>query len=263
MKQDGPKVLLLDIETAPMLASIWQLWEQTIAPDQLERDWHILSWAAKWLDDPPSKVMYMDQRKAKRMEDDTRILKGMWDLLNEADVIITQNGKFFDERKLNARFIIQGLQPPSPYQHVDTKQIAARKFGFTSNSLDYLSKIFRCKYKKLKHKKFPGRELWNECLKRNLEAWNEMEKYNKHDVLGLEEVYKKMAPWVKTYDPNLYSESLKFSCTCGSSKFKKDGFNYTASGRYQTYKCLSCGKKCSDRTNLLNKEKKDSLKRWL
>lgn len=31
------------------------------------------------------------------------------------------------------------------------------------------------KYKKLNHSKFPGMELWRECLKGNSEAWTEME----------------------------------------------------------------------------------------
>lgn len=51
------------------------------------------------------------------------------------------------------------------------------------------------KYKKLKHKKFPGHELWKECLKGNKEAWNEMRKYNIHDVLATEELYNVLKQW--------------------------------------------------------------------
>lgn len=254
------KVLLLDIETAPMLGYIWTLWEQTLALNQLYKDWHILSWAAKWLDDPPSKIMYADQRKSKDITDDKNILIKIWKLLDEADVVITQNGKAFDQKKLNARFIQNGMQPPSSFKHIDTKIIAKRHFAFTSNRLEYMTDKLCVKYKKLKHKKFPGFEMWLECLAGNQLAWKEMEKYNKHDVLSLEELYLKLAPWDNTINFNLYTESLEHTCSCGSKKFKCYGFAYTASGKFQRYKCLKCGSESRGKVNLLSKEKRDSIK---
>ena len=40
------------------------------------------------------------------------------------------------------------------------------------------------KYKKLVKRKFNGFELWKECLADNIEAWKDMETYNKYDVLS-------------------------------------------------------------------------------
>src|SRR5579885_3368369 len=175
-----PKILLFDIETAPMLAHVWDLWDQNVGLNQIKSDWHILAWAAKWYGDPPHKIMYMDQRNVKNIADDRKILKGIWKLLNEADIVITQNGKAFDEKKLNARFIIQGFNPPSSFKHIDTRQIAKKRFAFTSNKLEYMTNKLCTKYKKLDHAKFYGFNLWSECLKGNIKAWKEMEKYNKH-----------------------------------------------------------------------------------
>ncbi|MEM4726497.1 MAG: ribonuclease H-like domain-containing protein, partial [Nitrososphaerales archaeon] len=184
---NGPKVLLFDIETAPMLGYIWSLWDNDIALNQLYSDWHILSWSAKWLNAPEDQVMYMDQRYAKKIEDDSEILKYIWQLLDKADIVITQNGKSFDQKKLNARFIMNKFQPPSTYKHIDTKMLAQKYFGFTSTKLEYMTNKLCTKYKKLKPKKFSGFEMWRECLAGNMEAWKEMELYNKHDVLSLEE----------------------------------------------------------------------------
>lgn len=259
-KSEGPKVLLFDIETAPILAHVWGLWDNNVALNQIVSDWHVLSWSAKWLHDGPDKVMYMDQRNEKNIEDDTKTLQGIWDLLNQADVVITQNGKAFDQKKLNARFILQGFQPPGTFKHIDTKVIASKVFGFTSNKLEYMTDKLNVKYKKLKHTKYPGHEMWKECLNGNKDAWNEMETYNKHDVLALEELYEKLIPWDNSINFNLYTDSTEHVCKCGSTSFIKNGFYYTSSGKYQKHRCKSCGAEHRDKNNLFSKEKKESLK---
>lgn len=253
-----PKVLLLDIETAPILGYVWGLFDQNVALNQIYSDWHILSWSAKWLDE--DKIMYADQRYAKDVADDRRILKQIWKLLDEADVIITQNGKNFDAKKLNARFVLQGLKPPSSYKHIDTFIIAKKHFAFTSNKLEYLSDKLCTKFKKLKPKKFQGFEMWKACLNGNMAAWREMEKYNKHDVLALEELYKKLIPWDNTINFNVYHDNLEHICQCGSKKFRNKGYYYTATSKFKRYKCVKCGSEIRDRVNELSKDKRKSLK---
>ena len=255
-----PKVLLLDIETAPILGYVWGLWENNLGLNQIKSDWHILAWAAKWLGDHPKKMIYRDQRKAKDIQDDSKILKEIWQLMNEADVIVTQNGKAFDEKKLNTRFILNGFKPPSSYKHIDTKKIASRKFAFTSNKLEYMTDKLCKQYKKSKHSKFSGFELWSECLKGNLKAWKEMEHYNKYDVLSLEELYLKLQPWDNSLNPNLYNDALVVGCACGSKNLMKQGFRYTSVGKYQRYICKDCGAESRTRINEFSQEKRDSLK---
>lgn len=251
MKNNKPNVLFLDIETAPLLSYTWGIWNQDIPLNMIEKDWFILSWAAKRLGDPDNKIMYMDQRNAKHIENDKKLLQGIWKLLDEADVIVTQNGKAFDEKKLNARFIMNGMKPPSPYEHIDTKKIASRKFAFTSNKLEYLTSKL-CKKKKSKHKKYPGFELWRECLNGNKDAFKEMESYNKMDVLSLEELYMKLQPWAK--EANFMAISEKIECACGNSKFVKYGTRVIKSGKYQMYLCTSCGSRYRGKQNLRDKE---------
>jgi DNA polymerase elongation subunit (family B) len=158
-------VLIFDIETAPILAYVWGLHDQNVGLNQIYRDSYVIAWAAKWLGQPASSVIYRDLRNAKNKFDDQPLLKEMWRLLNKADVVITQNGRNFDSKRLNARFIIHGMRPPRPYQHWDTLQVSRRVAKFTSHKLEYMTDKVNTKYKKLKHKKFPGFELWQECLK--------------------------------------------------------------------------------------------------
>jgi hypothetical protein len=259
-KLNRPKVLIFDIETAPILGHVWGLWENNVALNQVVSDWHVLSWSAKWLDDPPNKLMYEDQRNAKDIKDDRRLLQGIWRLLDEADIVITQNGRHFDQKKLNARFVINKMQPPSSYKHIDTKQIASKHFGFTSTKLEYMTDKLCTKYKKLKHKEFPGHEMWVECLAGNRRAWVEMEKYNKHDVLALEELYHILVPWDNSINFNLYHDGEEHVCRCGSTEFIRNGYYYTSLGKYQRHKCKHCGAETRDKQNLFSPEKRKSLK---
>jgi hypothetical protein len=255
-----PKVLFLDIETMPILASVWGLWDNNVPLNMIERDWSVIAWAAKW--QGQSKIYYKDNRKSKDLENDKELLKDIWKLMDEADIIIGQNSNKFDLKKLNARFILNGMKPPSSYKKIDTLVLAKRYFAFTSNKLEYLSKNLFPKNAKSSHKQFPGFDLWKECLKGNIKAWNEMRSYNKQDVIALENLYNKLAPWDSSAPNfNLYHNDFHNKCNCGSVNLKKNGFKYKQFGKYQRYSCHDCGKEWADSKNLLIKEKRQSLKR--
>lgn len=234
-----PKILLFDLETAPLRVFTFGLWDQNIGLNQIDQDWFLLSFAAKWLGNPA--IYYADQSKAEDITDDTRLLKMLWHLLDEADVVVTQNGRSFDEKVANARFILKGFPPPSPFRHIDTKVLAKKRFRFTSNKLEYLSNALGVDCKKSQHKQFPGFELWSQCLKKNPEAWAEMRAYNSADVLALEGVYLKLRPWGVGVDLNPFYGDIIYRCHCGSTDFKKNGFEYTKAGKFRRFVCKHCG----------------------
>jgi hypothetical protein len=156
---------------------------------------------------------------------------------------------------------MNGFKPPSGYKNVDTLLIARKMFGFTSNKLEYMSDKLCVKHKKLKHTKFPGFELWKECLAGNTKAWNEMKRYNINDVLALEELYQKLRPWDSSINHSIYDDnSTDHVCACGSTEFVKKGFHFTGTGKFQRYGCKQCGSRFRDRTNLFRKTKRASLK---
>lgn len=256
----GPKVLIFDIETAPITAYVWGLWDQNIGLDAIIKDWHVIAWAALWLGDPPSKIMYQDQRNRADVSNDKKILEGIWKLLDEADIVLTKNGKKFDVRKLNTRFLFHKMQKPSSFRHLDIEQVARKHFSFTSNKLEYITEFLNKLYKKLKHTDFPGITLWKECLNGNLNAWKSMEKYNKHDVLSLEEAARPMMAWDTSINLDVYHDGLHQVCSCGSKEFQRYGFAYTSSGKYQRFTCKKCGRESRSKVNLLSKAKRESLR---
>ena len=238
----NPKILILDIETKPMLVSIWELGKQYVGLDQIEEEWSIIAWSAKWLGEPTSNTRYYDLRN-KDVNKDKVILEPLWKLLDEADYVVTQNGKNFDAPKINARFIMNGMQPPSPYKHLDTYQIARRVAKMTSNKLEYLTEKVCKKYKKLKHKKYPGRALWRECCKNNIDAWNEMKKYNIHDVLSTEELYLGIRAWAPAPMTHVYlTETSNRLCpVCNKQALISNGTRANKKGCYRRLRCENCG----------------------
>lgn len=225
------KILLLDIETAPNLATVWGMFKQNIAINQLIESSYTLCWAAKWLGEDDLMFESILTGSTKQM------IRKIHKLLDEADVVIHYNGTKFDIPTLNKEFLQLGFSPPSPYKQVDLLRVARNQFRFPSNKLDYVAQALGLG-KKTSHM---GHELWLRCMNRDTEAWEIMEEYNKNDVILLEQVYEVLLPWIKNH-PNrsVYAEELV--CTnCGCDSYIKRGTVTTATGKYQRYKCKGCG----------------------
>lgn len=228
------KVLVFDIETSPITAYVWGLKDQNIGLNQIVEDWHVMAWGAKWLNEKG--VFYADT--CKRTE--KQLLLEIWELLDAADIVITQNGQSFDSRRLNARFIHYGMRPPSPYRHIDTYLLVKGAADFTSNKLEYLTDKLCVKYKKLRHSKFPGMSLWTECLKGNIKAWEEMKKYNIHDVLSTEELYNRVKAWGPKNMPKVYLGLL--TCSVCGGRAQRRGTELSGKTLVQRIHCQACGK---------------------
>ncbi len=232
------KTLILDIETKPILAYVWGLKDQFINLDAIKEDWSVMAWAAKWLG--KDGVIYRDMRGRRNPLKDDFILKPLWRLLDEADVVITQNGASFDGPKLNARFIQHGMKPPSPYRHLDTYRIVKFAAAFTSNKLEYLTDKLCTKYKKQKHRQFPGMSLWIECMKGNIKAWKAMQEYNIYDVLSTEELYTKIRAWVPKTSPVITTVTTNCG-RCGENALMANGIRVAQGKQVQRLRCYNCG----------------------
>ncbi len=253
------RTLILDIETSPITAYTWGLFDQNVGLNQIKTDWVILAWAAKWLGDPASKTMYMDNRGSKNIQDDKKLVQGLADLLNQADITITQNGDAFDFKKLNARAIINGLSPIKPSQSIDILKESRKVFKFTSHKLEYMADKLNKKYKKLRHEKYPGFELWKAVMAGDMKAWAEMKIYTIHDVLSTEEAYINMQGWIKTKNLAVYMDDNVMRCKCGSDNLESRGYAYKDNGKYKIYNCRECGKWPRSPVNMLSIEKRKSL----
>lgn len=231
------KILIIDIETAPNIAYVWGAWKQNVGQNQWVQKSHILSFAAKWLDQDV--IIYEENRK----KNDRKIVASMFKLLDEADVVVAHYGKKFDLPTIIGRGAIHGLTPPSPYIVVDTKEVASREFRLVSNSLANLCEELGLP-RKSEHKKFPGFELWLGCLRGDEEAWKEMKEYNIDDVIALESLYLRLRPYIRNH-PNIgrpNSEGALECPKCSSSSIQLRGYYTSNAGiSYHRYVCNDCG----------------------
>lgn len=251
------KILLFDIETTPLLAFSWGLWEQNISTKAIVQDWHLLTWSAKWIFSGEIISMGLTSEEAKR-HDDRRIVSEMWKILNQADIVIGHNSDSFDIRRLNTRFLIHGLPPVKPYKSIDTYKVAKQYFSFSSSKLDYVNECLD-----LPQKDHTDLKLWIDCFYGNADALKEMETYNRNDVEILEDLYLKVRPFIRNH-PNLNlwtGENVSVCPNCASEKLNWDELYYTDTGYYKGYVCLNCGAHGRSRQIETPKEKSKTIVR--
>lgn len=223
------RILLLDIETCPTLAYVWKLIKETIGINQVVKEGHTISYAAKWVGKPK---VYFDSIHKSGMKG---MLQSVRALLDEADVVVHWNGKSFDTRTLNKDFIVNKVARPSPYKQVDLFLVWKRNFRSISNKLQHVLKMLG-----LGEKIKTDFDLWKAVLNGDRKAWQKMEAYNKNDTVKMEPVYKRLLPWIANH-PNHGLFTQKAVCpNCGSEKHQSRGYAYTESHVYRRFQCGDC-----------------------
>lgn len=255
-----PKILLIDIETAPIIAATWGLFKQNISIDQVIHDKHVICWAAKWLGDPYTYSDCLTPSEALK-RNDKRIIQSVYDMINSADIIVGHNAQKFDMPILNGRFLQHRMNPTNPFQIVDTCLQARKLFGFTSNKLDFINRILDLKQKV----DTGGFKLWLSCMNGDSEALDKMREYNENDVLILEDNYLTIRPYIKSH-PNLalYHSDLQapICLNCGSENLEtgKNGYYYTTVNKFEVFRCLECGALGHNRISSIGRTESKNIK---
>lgn len=239
------KILFMDIETSPHLSWHFGRWKENIPKSKTVLESRVLCWAAKWYEQKTIKFQSEWNVGAEQMLDE------MWQLLDEADVVVGYNSKKFDVKRLNAEFIKQGWDAPSPYQQVDLYLQVKKNFAFSSNRLDDVLEELGLQ-QKLAHEGF---NLWMKVMDGDKAAQRSMKQYNIQDVKVTEELYNHIRQWI-TPHPNmgLYvddrGENEPTCPTCGSHHIVKHKKRPTRVGLYQQWQCQDCGAYARGRKNL-------------
>lgn len=226
------KVLIFDIETSPNEGLSWGKYDQNIL--KITKHWEILSVAYKWLGETAIHCIARPDYKDKTEES---LVKDLWKLFDEADVILAHNGDAFDIKKSKTKFLKYGLKPPTPYKTLDTKKIAKSQFGFISNSLNDLGDFLGLGSKH----ETGGLSLWLDCMKGDRKAWKKMVEYNKQDVTLLEKIYLAMRSWNPAH-ANLALIDNKVGCpVCKSPDTQRRGVAVAKTRKYRRFQCRKCG----------------------
>ena len=238
------KILGFDIETAPNTAYVWGLWKQNVSLSQLIQTGRVLCFASRWFgtEEP---VEFFSEQGGKRNH--TSMIRAAWELLDYSDAVVHYNGSSFDVPTLNREFVKLGLGPPSPYAQIDLLRTARKQFRFTSNKLAHLLKELELTEKMDNS----GFRMWIGAMQGDPDAWAEMEKYNRIDVVSMERLYERLLPWIASH-PNhaLYQETLdRPTCPrCGGTKLQSRGLQHTKVASYRRFKCMTCKGWLQERT---------------
>lgn len=236
-----PRILLIDIETSPILGYTWGMYDQTLL--KLIEPSKIICAAWKWFGKGPIHVRglpdYRGYRPGIKNINDKALVRELWELLNKADVVIAHNGDSFDIKKMNARFIAHKFGLPSDYKTIDTKKVAKKTFRFDSNKLDLIGDYLG----EGRKESTGGFELWDNCIDGDLSAWAKMRSYNRRDVALLEKVYIRLRPFISNHpNLNILAKREGYNCpACQSSRVYARGKAITKTGIYTRWQCQDCG----------------------
>jgi uncharacterized protein YprB with RNaseH-like and TPR domain len=227
------KVLFFDIENAPNNVYTWGLWDQNVSISQIVQPGRVFGFAAKWLGE--KEVSFSSDFHE---ESHGHMVQRAWDLLNEADIVVTYNGISFDIPHMQREFLLAGLLPPKPYKQIDLLRVCRKQFKFASNKLDYISQALGLG-RKTSHEGF---DLWVKCMADDPKAWAKMARYAKQDVKLTEKLYHYLLPWLTNVPHIGQMDGQASSCwACGGTKLVRDGTAFAFVTSYRLYQCQGCG----------------------
>lgn len=211
------KILIYDIETSQGEAKVWWSGKQYVNGKRFTRMPKIISICWKFLGE--DKIYAVDWGVEEK--DDKELLEIFLHDYNQADLVIGQNNKNFDNRWVNARALKHNLDVDTFVRTIDLQREAKRLLRLPSYSLEFMCEYFDVPYKKQTHE---GIVMWDmiedgtpaqakEYLKKMID-------YNRGDILATESLYLRMLP-ILDHSAHLgvLHGNEKYSCPhCGETE---------------------------------------------
>ena len=255
------RVVTLDIERIPGRARVkhrgltiegefWDLsgWKHTIgrrihADDVLE--WPRTIWAAwKWYDQ--ADVEFAAEWEVGGYDG---FMRAVWDVFNDADLIIGHNADRFDARHLTGGWAEMGLPAPSPYKVIDTLKTARGTFAYESNTLDALNKRLGIDAKTDKY----DARIARAAVNGDKEAQGTLSAYNRGDIIASEALFDRLRPFARGI-PHLgmWTDDALACPSCGHTMTATGKTVHANVQRYEHLTCPNCGSHARGTTTLKN-----------
>ena len=227
------RLLVIDIETRPLLGYVWGTFNQNLGPSQVV-DWGgMMSFAAKW--DADGDVMFYAEWERGGKE---RMLRAALRLLDEADGVVGWNSTRFDVRWIKGELHRYGMRKPTPFKSIDLMREQKREMFMYSNKLEsrrrWLGKGGKVDT--------GGFGLWRGCMDGDRESRALMEEYNRADVMITQEEFDTMRQggWLKSL-PNASLHGGQCCPACGSERLQAHKPYEAQTRRYALWVCQDCG----------------------
>ena len=228
----GPKILTWDIENSPALGYFYGSTYNTNIAKVVESS-RVMSFAAKWYGDPAVEYRSIFHDGLDQM------VARAWALLDEADAVISYNGKGHDTPHITTEFGRIGAGDPSPFKEIDLLQVVKRRMKFQQNRLDFVLQELGIG-KKIQHE---GIDLWIACINNDPKAWRRFKRYNINDVVQTEKLYDWLLPHIPRAmlpNHNLWTDD-EVCPNCGKGGYlTRRGKTATLVAVYPRFYCTSC-----------------------
>lgn len=227
------RILTIDIERLPGTAYLWEPKTRYVPPRNFIEWPRLLCFAARWYGQ--KRVIFEAEWKKGGRE---RMVQRAWELYDEADIIITYNGRRFDNKHLKTDWLQANYPPPRPWKDVDLYQVVSRHFGYESKSLDSVTRRLGR----------PGKESFYDIAQSfaaangDKAAQKRLREYNIGDIELTEWLADRLRPWIHNH-PHVGAASTEPSCNrCGAKELEKQPTQYRAVLiDYVMYRCTNCG----------------------
>lgn len=200
----------------------------------------LLAFGYKWVGQKtvhvPSVLDYFDPCNEGRIHfSEYDLVKEAHRVMSQAEMVVTFNGKNFDQPYLFTKFLIHRLPPIPALAHVDLYQVAKSNMRMSPKSLRNIAKVL-----KLKNQKHDvDFAVWDRATKGEVGPLREVRAHCAQDILVTEELYlDHLRPYVRQHPRiNGYGPCRR----CGQDTLAKRGRAVTIyRGQQQRYQCTNC-----------------------
>ena len=176
-------------------------------------------------------------------------MRRVWDVFNDADLIIGHHADRFDARHLMGGWAEMGLPAPSPYKVIDTLKIARGTFAYESNTLDALNKRLGIDAKTDKY----DVKIARAAVNGDKEAQEALSAYNRGDIIASEALFDRLRPFAKGI-PHLgmWTDDELACPSCGHTMTATGKTVHANVQRYEHLHCPNCGAHARGTTRLKN-----------
>ncbi len=243
--QHGPRVLCLDLERIPgsYTRDIWEGRDAKRVNYVHPSTWTSLPFvvcgAYRWLGDPIKDTGFIATWQS---DDPGHVGRRLWDLYDEADVILGFNQKAADTPWAKQTWTKQaGIRKrPSPHKDIDLYLLLRRDLKLPSASLDFACQWFDIPGKRGKYNADEAKA----AHAGDVRMQARLERYNKGDVTATIRLWEESRGLLHLPGLNLglYYGDESWRCSnCGHNALDVDKWRATTQTRYAGYRCRKCG----------------------